>query len=663
MSGVFDFSHFTPHGFCLAWDPWLIWLMAGSDMLIAAAYFSIPAALLLFLQRRTDLAFKPVFGLFAAFIMACGATHVMGALTLWLPAYRLAGVLNGLTAVLSVATALTLWPLIPKALALPSPEALRQVNQRLGREMELRDEAAALLRESEARQKRLYARTPAALYATDADGVLFDVSDLWLELTGYTRAETLGRHITQFYAPSSQAAFDDAQAMALHSGLGVSRGERQLLRRDGSVRDLEVVFEPEYDTDGTLLRIMGAATDITARKAAEAALRVTEERLRQSQKMEAVGQLTGGIAHDFNNLLTTIMGSLELLQQRGALDARGQRLVGNAMEGSRRAARLTSQLLSFSRRQRLAAESLHPADIIEGIHDLLARTLGDGIALEVRLPAEPWLLLADRNQMESALLNLVINARDAAATHVHIEIANRRLDGAEAEFAGPDRLPPGDYVSVAVRDDGAGMDEDVRAHAMEPFFTTKGPGVGTGLGLSQTYGFASQSGGTVRIDSKPGEGSCIEMLLPRAQVQHTIPFEPEWPPARARDGRGEHILLVEDDALLRQTITEALRDRGYAVTAAPDGAQALRLLEQTPGDPDFALLFTDIVMPGGVTGVDVAREARKRRASLPVLFATGYATTAVLDAWAEPLDLLPKPYSPEDAAARIAARLDATAGA
>ena len=659
---MFDFSRFTPHGFCLAWDPWLIWLMAGSDLLIAAAYFSIPAALLIFLQRRTDLAFKPVFGLFAAFIMACGATHVMGALTLWLPAYRLAGALNGLTAALSVATALTLWPLIPKALALPSPDSLRKVNEALGREMQLRDEAAALLRESEARHKHLYARTPAALYATDADGVLLDVSDLWLEMTGYTRAETLGHHITQFYAPSSHAAVD-AQVMALHRRLPVSRGERQLLRRDGSVRNLEVVFEPEYDADGTLLRIMGAATDVTARKAAEAALRVTEERLRQSQKMEAVGQLTGGIAHDFNNLLTTIMGSLELLLQRGALDARGERLVGNAMEGSRRAARLTSQLLSFSRRQRLAAESLHPAEIIEGIHDLLARTLGDGITLDVRLPPEPWRLLADRNQMEAALLNLVINARDAEATHVQIEIANCRLDGAEAEFAGPDRLPPGDYVSVAVRDDGNGMDESIRAHAMEPFFTTKGPGAGTGLGLSQTYGFASQSGGTVRIESKPGEGSCIVMVLPRALVPHATPFEPEWPPARARDGRGEHILLVEDDALLRQTITEALRDRGYEVTAAPDGAQALRLLEQTPGDPDFALLFTDIVMPGGVTGVDVALEARKRRASLPVLFATGYATTAVLDAWVEPLDLLSKPYSPEDAAARIAARLDATAGA
>jgi PAS domain S-box-containing protein len=662
VSGVFDFSHFTPHGFCLAWDPWLIWLMAGSDLLIAAAYFSIPAALLLFLQRRTDLAFKPVFGLFAAFILACGATHVLGALTLWLPAYRLAGGLNGLTALLSVATALTLWPLIPKAIALPSPAALREANEALGREMQLRDEAAQRLRDSELRQKQIYARTPAALYAVDADGVLLDVSDRWLDLTGATREEAVGRNITEFYTASSQMAFH-AQVLALQRGLLPSRGERQLLRSDGSVRDLDIVLEPEYDAQGTLLRILGSATDVTARKAAEAALRLTEEHLRQSQKMEAVGQLTGGIAHDFNNLLTTIMGSLELLQQRSALDARGERLVGNALEGSRRAARLTSQLLSFSRRQRLAAEILHPADIIDGIHDLLARTLGDGITLEVRLPEEPWQLLADRNQMEAALLNLVINARDSIAGHVRIEIANRRLDGSEINFDGPDRLAPGDYVSVAVCDDGAGMAEAVRLRALEPFFTTKGPGVGTGLGLSQTYGFASQSGGTVRIESTLGQGSRIEMFLPRAPVPAASPFAPDVALSRARDGRGEHILLVEDDTLLRQTMTEALRDRGYEVTAAKDGADALHILADTRPARPVALLFTDIVMPGGMNGVALALEARKLRAALPVLFATGYSATPVLQTWQEPLDLLPKPYSPEDAAARIAARLDAIAPA
>jgi PAS domain S-box-containing protein len=526
VTSLFDLSRFTPHGFCLSWDPWLVWLMAGSDLLIAAAYFSIPVALLMFVLQRRDLAFKPVFALFAAFILACGTTHVFGALTLWVPAYRLQGAVNAMTALLSVATAVMLWPLLPKALALPSPSSLRRVNDALAHEVQRRDLAARLLRESEARQKRLYARTPAALHAVDAEGNLLEVSDCWLVLTGYTREEVIGRNIASFYSSESQAAMQRKFA-DIKAGSDSTFCERQLRRRDGAIRDVEVHYEPERDEAGKLLRIMAAVTDVTARKQAEAALRVTEEHLRHAQKMEAVGQLTGGIAHDFNNLLTTIMGSLELLQQRAALDERSLRLTSNALEGSRRAARLTSQLLTFSRRQRLAPEPLVPEQIVDGIRDLLARTLGDGITLEVVLPEESWTFLADRNQMEAALLNLVINARDAIEGEgtVRVEIANRTLDRATLAGAdgylydAPEPPPPGDYVSITVSDTGSGMPPQVRARAFEPFFTTKPQGSGTGLGLSQLYGFVSQSGGAVRLQSAPGAGTRIELLLPRASAQ------------------------------------------------------------------------------------------------------------------------------------------------
>jgi CheY-like chemotaxis protein len=350
------------------------------------------------------------------------------------------------------------------------------------------------------------------------------------------------------------------------------------------------------------------------------------------------------------------MGSLELLQQRAALDDRGMRLTANALEGSRRAARLTSQLLSFSRRQRLAPEALRPAGVIEGIHDLLARTLGDGTSLAVSLPDESWLLMADRNQLEAALLNLVINARDAVAGagHVRIEIGNRRVGG---PAHGEEGLPAGEYVAISVCDDGAGMTEEVQARAFEPFFTTKGPGAGTGLGLSQTYGFVTQSGGTIRIDSTPGRGTRIEMVLPRAAGAEGSGHAADGPD-QARDGQGEHILLVEDDALVRQTMADALRSRGYTVTEAANAAEALQFLDAPAPPSPFALLFTDVVMPGGLTGVELALQARQRLATLPVLFATGYSSAAVLDAWPEPVDLLPKPYSPEQVAARIAARLD-----
>jgi signal transduction histidine kinase/ActR/RegA family two-component response regulator len=443
----------------------------------------------------------------------------------------------------------------------------------------------------------------------------------------------------------------------LKQGLGDPVGERQFLCRDGTVRDIEVKFEPERDSSGKLLRIMAAITDVTARKEAEAALHVAEERLRQAQKMEAVGQLTGGIAHDFNNLLTTIMGSLELLQQRASLDERSVRLAANALEGSRRAARLTSQLLSFSRRQRLAPEALRPCEVIEGIHDLLARTLGDGTTLAVSLPDETWMLLADRNQLEAALLNLVINARDAVrgGGNVRIEICNISVGGAAEGIE--DGLPPGDYVAVCVCDDGVGMTEEVRARAFEPFFTTKGPGAGTGLGLSQTYGFVTQSGGTIRIDSATGRGTRIEMLLPRAEGPDAA-ADAANNAGQARGGKGEHILLVEDDALVRQTMAEALRGRGYMVTEASDAAEAIHLLDGAAPPSPFSLLFTDVVMPGGLTGVDLALRARRSHATLPVLFATGYSSAAVLDAWPEPVDVLPKPYSPEQVAARIAAKLD-----
>ena len=521
-----DLAQFTPHGFCLAWQPGLVWLEAVSDLLIAAAYFAIPAALLVFLRRRADLAFRPVFALFAAFILACGATHVLGAITLWVPLYWLDGGLKALTAVLSVATAAALWPLLPKALALPSPAALRQANAALAEQMAASAAVNARLQQNEARQRNLYSRTPAALHAVGADGRLLDVSDRWLDLVGHERDEVVGRQIGDFYTADSALESAD-QLAALRAGSGLLQAERRMLCKDGRIKDVEIQLEVERDGAGYLQRALAAVTDISARKEAQAALVAAEERLRHAQKMEAVGQLTGGIAHDFNNLLTTIMGSLELLQQRAALDERSGRLAANALDGSRRAARLVSQLLSFSRKQRLDPVPLLVGEVVGGIYDLLARSLGDTISLDVVQPAEPWMALADQNQTEAALLNLVINARDAVESRgegerrVTIEIANRTMDRAALAggylYDAPDPPPPGDYVSVVVRDTGAGMTAQVRARAFEPFFTTKPQGAGTGLGLSQLYGFVSQSGGAVRLQSSPGLGTAVELLLPKAK--------------------------------------------------------------------------------------------------------------------------------------------------
>jgi CheY-like chemotaxis protein len=240
---------------------------------------------------------------------------------------------------------------------------------------------------------------------------------------------------------------------------------------------------------------------------------------------------------------------------------------------------------------------------------------------------------------------------------VRIEVSNRVIGPAAFAADEPDKVPPGDYVSISVTDDGCGMTDEVRLRAVEPFFTTKGAGAGTGLGLSQIYGFVTQSGGALWIKSAPGAGTVISLLLPRA-VSMPATARPAPAPGATRTGEGQHILLVEDDALLRQTMSDALRGRGYRVTEAEDGPAALTLLDAPDQDPAFELLFTDVVMPGGLSGVDLAVQVRKRRAALPVLFASGYSAASVLAGWPEPVDILAKPYSPEDVAARIAARLN-----
>jgi PAS domain S-box-containing protein len=636
----------------------LLWLHALSALLIAVASTAIAVCLVIIVVRRRDLAFRPAFGLGAAVMLMGGVTGLLYLLTLWTPLYWPEATAQAATAALAVAAAITTCKLVPTALSMPSLAQLRQLNARLEAQVAEHDISALRYSESKQRLRRLYARTPAALHATDHDGTLLAVSDRWLELFGYQRQDVLGRHICDFYVPEEGAIGDDDLA-ALQAKGGSHRAERRIWRGDGEIRDVEATYELEHDDQGRLERILVALADITPRKRAEAALRASEERLRQSQKMEAVGQLTGGIAHDFNNLLTTVMGSLEMLTRQPGLDARGQRLANNALAGAQRAARLTSQLLSFSRRQRLSPEPLAPAEVVAGIRDLLRRTAGDQVRFELPPPnAAQWHVLADRNQLEVALLNLVINARDAIADtstapgRIALRFANYNFCQADVEALGQEQMPPGDYVGIAVLDSGHGMTAEVAARAFEPFFTTKPTGAGTGLGLSQTYGFATQSGGTVRIDSTQGVGTTVELLLPRARAAAHGKNVPEA--ASRTNGRGETVLLVEDDTLLRNTVAEGLRQRGYKVIEAQDGSAALATLNRG-ATVDF--LFTDIMMPGDLNGVAVARAARTLRANLKIMFATGYSDREVLAEWPEALDLVQKPYSLDTLVTRISTRL------
>jgi signal transduction histidine kinase len=493
---LLDSSMLSPHGICLLWEPELIWLHVASDAVIAAAYFSIPVALSIFVSRRRDADFGWIVWAFAIFIMACGFTHVLSIVTLWVPIYGIEGLVKALTGIASIVTALMLWPLLPKVLALPSPSQLR---------------AAEFALAEEGRQRR--------------------------------EAEDMFRH---------------------------------------------------------------------------------------AQKLEAIGQLTGGVAHDFNNLLTIISGNLEIAERglRSWGDAGRERLgkaIVNAANGAQRAATLTQRLLAFARRQPLDPKQVNVNQLLGGMSDFFQRTLGETVDLEIVGGADLWQVEVDPSQMEAAVLNLVVNAKDAMPDggKVTIETSNSFIDESYARQNAD--ISVGQYVQIAVSDTGSGMSRETQDKAFEPFFTTKQPGLGTGLGLSQVYGFVKQSGGHVKIHSEIGKGTTIRIYLPRAQLAASAVGDGEVP---LLVGRGsETILVVEDEADVRSYVVETLRDLNYQVHAASDGASALALFNS--GSFRVDLLLTDIVMPG-MSGRQLADQMRERESALKVLFMTGYSRNVIV---------------------------------
>jgi PAS domain S-box-containing protein len=382
-------------------------------------------------------------------------------------------------------------------------------------------------------------------------------------------------------------------------------------------------------------------------------LRVNEEALRQSQKMEAVGQLTGGVAHDFNNLLQVIIGNLDTLVRNLPPDsARLRRAAGQALNGARRAAALTQRLLAFSRRSPLDPKPLNVNALVTGLSELIHRTLGETVSVETVLAAGLWQVEADANELEAAILNLAVNARDAMPEggRLTIETANAHID--ELYAANYADVAAGQYVATSVSDTGQGMDEATVSHAFEPFFTTKPVGQGTGLGLSQVYGFVKQSGGHVKIYSEPGEGTTVKIYLPRLLLAEVAVDEVEPELAAPDADAGETILVVEDDDDVRTYSVDILRELGYRVVEAHDGPSALRLLErQTRVD----LLFTDVVLPGGMTGAQVAQQARALRPGLKVLFTTGYARNAIIHQGRldKGVRLITKPFGSAELAAKV----------
>ncbi|MGP1257102.1 MAG: PAS domain S-box protein [Kiloniellales bacterium] len=500
------------------------------------------------------------------------------------------------------------------------------------------------VRASEERFRSLYTKTPVMLHSIDADGRIVSVSDFWLDKLGFNREEVLGTKITDLMTPqSAHKAITKAVPEFLKNGVCKDL-EYQIVTKSGEVLDVLLSAVAEYEEAGAFKRSMAVLTDITKRKA-------VERQLVQAQKMESVGQLTGGLAHDFNNLLGVVMGNLELLELLiGDHDEAAVRIKA-ALDAVDRGAELNRRLLAFSRRQTLETHAVDPNPLIQELSDLLTRTLGESIALECRLGEEIPRVKTDPNQLESTLLNLAVNARDAMPQggKLTIETAYAQLD--EDYALREHEVTPGDYVVLSVTDDGTGIPPEEIDKVFEPFFTTKEIGKGSGLGLSMVYGFMKQSGGHVRIYSEVGRGTTVSLYLP-VDGSTVSDSEAMTKVDREVDGGSETVLVVEDHADVRKVAVSLLHNLGYTVLEATNGSEALLLLEN---HCDIDILFTDIVMPGGMDGTQVAKAARKLRPDLPVVYATGYAEAAVLRQGEVKAakNLVTKPYRRDDLAHKL----------
>jgi len=513
--------------------------------------------------------------------------------------------------------------------------AVQRLNERLEQEVVSRT----------AERDRMWEMSPDLMVVLSQEGHYKRINPAWKTVLDYEPEDVIGRFATDFTHPADLEATQAALVVAQSGPMPIY--EYRFRHKDGSYRWIQWVAAQGAD------EIFAIGRHVTAEREQADALSKAEAALRQSQKMEAVGQLTGGLAHDFNNLLAGISGSLELMQKRisAGRSEEAEKYIDGAQGATKRAAALTHRLLAFSRRQTLAPEPTDIARLIAEMQDLIQRTVGPAIAVETPPNPHLWSTLVDQNQLENALLNLCINARDAMPEggRLTIEASNCALDRVGAAQRD---LPEGDYVALAVTDNGVGMSRDVIDRAFEPFFTTKPIGLGTGLGLSMVFGFAKQSGGQVRVHSDVGAGTTVSLMLPRHDTIETAQDVEGLNEFQHRATSEQAVLVVDDEPLVRSLIVDVLEELGYRALEAADGPEAMLILRS---GREIDLLVTDVGLPNGMNGRQVADAARELRPELSILFVTGYADTAVLSHG----DLLPgmavltKPFTMTAMAERI----------
>ncbi len=522
-------------------------------------------------------------------------------------------------------------------------ERLRALNENL----------EAQVAERTADRERMWRLSADIMLVARFDGTITAVNPAWTALFGWSEHELIGRSFLELVHPDDTGSTAVAAGDLSH-GTTISQFENRYRAKDGSYRFLSWAAVPGAD----LIHAVGR--DITADRERDAELEQAQEQLRQAQKMEAVGQLTGGIAHDFNNLLTGVIGSLDMMQRQFAKGdlSKMERYTTTAITSANRAAALTHRLLAFSRRQPLDPKPVNANRLVTGMEELLRRTIGETVRLEIVTAGGLWQTLCDPHQLESAILNLAINARDAMPEGgaVTIETCNAHLDNAYA--ARQREVTPGQYVCICVTDTGTGMSEDTIAKAFEPFFTTKPIGQGTGLGLSMIYGFARQSEGYAKIYSEVGKGTTFKLYLPRhyGEGEEEESHSPELGD-ELRAERGEVVLVVEDETAVRGLVTDVLEELGYRALEAVDGPSGLKILQSKQR---IDLLVTDIGLPG-LNGRQLADAARERRPDLRVLFMTGYAENATIaNGFLDPgMSMITKPFAIDALATRIRGMIEA----
>jgi PAS domain S-box-containing protein len=631
------------HGYCYLWNPSLLTLHISSDSLIALSYLSISATLAAFVYRmRRALPFHWMFLAFGTFIMACGATHAMEIWTLWSPVFWLSANVKIVTAIASLATAITLPAMIPKAAS-----TIRDAQLSEERRQQL-DVAHAALRDRNRVIEQFIQALPAAVLVVNRDGSPYYANRRASALLG----PDVSKHsLHELKGPMFMTGTDQEypeERLPLTKAL---RGETSTVddvevRREGQRTVLEVAAAPIEDDRGQVVQAVAVIQDITDRKN-------LERDFAQAQKMQAIGLLAGGIAHDFNNSLTAVHGYAHWLHDELPGDSPLQEPVSEIKKAADRAAGLTRHLLAFSRKQILQVEPLDITEVLKEMEPMLRRLLPESIRLEWMFASGGDMVTTDKSQVEQVVLNLVINARDAMPD------GGRLVIETGAVTFGPDYVRAhvgsraGRHVMLAVTDTGVGMDATTKARIFEPFFTTKGPN-GTGLGLSTVYGIVKQSGGNVWVYSELNRGTTFKVYLP---VTYESAAREAAAPAVITTG-SEHILLVEDEVSIRQLCASVLRKRGYTVYEAADGEQAIAMAESPEIHVD--LLLTDVVLPGA-NGRRVAERVTQSHPSIKVLYISGYTENAIVHTGVlDPMvNFLPKPFTPTILVERVRQVLDA----